>query len=790
VSLAPRWKKALRDIGERPGRSVLVIFALAAGVFEMGAMLTKYAILTRELETTFRATRPAAARLLTQSVSDALLDSVRAVPGVADAEARPMVPARVRVGPDQWAAAALFVVRDFDDQRIDVFRRDVGAWPPGAGQVLIERSSLTVAQAIVGDSLTVRIPGGADVGLEVAGTVHAAGLAPGWMDHVVIGFVGWRSPVRAAETMELRITVAEDRLDKRHVREVAGRVAALLQRGGHDVTRIIVPEPGRHPHADQMDAFTFLIGAFGILTFLLATVLAATMVHALLVEQIRQVGMMKAIGATTRQVAGVYLAQVLLLALASLVFAIPLATLAGRGYARFAASILNAEIADAAVPVRVFAVEIAVGFFVPLLVALGPVLRAARVTVREALNDEKGRPFGASRIERWLAGVGRLPRPFLLSLRTTFTRPTRLALTVGTMAAGGAVFMSALNVSGAWDRAVDRDFHTRRYDLSVRLSHPQPLAAIADSIAALPDVARVESWADGAASLGADGLAGPRVALLGPDPATPLLALPLVAGRWLRPGEKDAAVINRAVQALDSTLRVGGEIALLVNGRSVSWPIVGVVKELGPQLAVYAPPAAIRAATGRPAGAGRTLLVVTRRHDQATQLAASQALQRAFERMGVEVDGIQRTLEARKAILDHLVILKTILTLASITVVFVGGLALASMLSLGVVQRTREIGILSAIGAGPRTIAGHVWLEALLIGIMSWIVALALAAPASFAIEQVCGRIFFKTPLEFFMSAWAAAAWLGLVLVLASLGSIVPARHAARLTVREALAYE
>lgn len=790
MTLAPRWRKALRDIGARPGRSVLVILALAAGVFEIGAMLTKYAILTRELEATFRNTRPASARILTDLVSDALVDSVRGLPGVAEAEARPMVPARVRVGPDQWAAAVLFVVRDFDDQRIDVLQRDLGAWPPGEGQVLIERSSLSVAQAIVGDSLTVRTAGGDDVSLEVGGTVHAAGLAPGWMDHVVVGFVGWRSPVRRAESMELRIAVDRNRPDKRHIREVAGRVEALLASRGHPVTRIIVPEPGRHPHADQMDTFTFLIGAFGILSFVLGASLAATMIHALLIEQIRQVGVMKAIGAGTGQVAGVYLGQVLLLAAGSLCIAVPLGTVVGQGYARFAASILNAEIADASVPLWVFVTEIVVGLLVPLLVALGPVLRASRVTVRAALNDEPARPFGRGRLERWLARIAWLPRPLLLSLRTTFLRRTRLALTVGTLAAGGAVFMSALNVSGAWDRAVDGDFRVRRYDVAVRLARAQPLAALADSIAAIPDVARAEYWPDGSASLGADGLAGARVALLGPDPESPLLELPLVAGRWLRSGDATGVVINRAVQALDSTLRVGGNLALLVNGRSVAWPIVGVVKELSPHLAVYAPASAIREATGEAEGVGRTILVVTRRHDEATQLAVSQALQRLFERLEIEVSGIQRTLDARKAILDHLVIVKTILTLAAIMVVFVGGLALTSTLSLGVIQRTREIGILSAIGATPRTIAAHVWIEALMTGLMSWVVAVALAAPVSMALEDVCGRIFFKAPLDFFMSPLAAAVWLGVVVVLASLGSVAPARHAARLTIREALAYE
>ena len=170
MSLPPRWRKVRRDLIARPGRSLLVVLALAAGVFEIGAMLAKYTVLHRELGDTFTATRPAAAILVTSRMSDALVDSVRQVPGVADVEWRPMVVARVRVGQDLWAPAVLFVVRDFDDQRMDAFRPDVGEWPPAEGQVLLERASLSVAQAIVGDSLTIRTAGGEDTPLEVGDT--------------------------------------------------------------------------------------------------------------------------------------------------------------------------------------------------------------------------------------------------------------------------------------------------------------------------------------------------------------------------------------------------------------------------------------------------------------------------------------------------------------------------------------------------------------------------------------------------------------------------------------------
>ena len=59
--------------------------------------------------------------------------------------------------------------------------------------------------------------------------------------------------------------------------------------------------------------------------------------------------------------------------------------------------------------------------------------------------------------------------------------------------------------------------------------------------------------------------------------------------------------------------------------------------------------------------------------------------------------------------------------------------------------------------------------------------------PVSIALEAVCGRIFFKAPLDPWISPTASLQWFVAVFVLASLGSLGPALRASRLTVRQAL---
>jgi putative ABC transport system permease protein len=778
--IAPRWRKVFRDIAGTPLRTSLAVAAMAAGAFGVSMILTSYSILTRELKTTYTDTRPASAILILDGpVTDSVIDATRRVQGVADAEARPVVGGRLLYGNGQWLPLTLFVIRDFRDMRMD---RVTGAKAIADDEILIEQSSLGITHANIGDHVIVRTSDRGEHPLRIAGTVHAAGLAPGWMEHAATGFVTWNSILRAnagVESQQLRILVTRDRLDERHIREVAKRVEHAIDR---KVTRIDVPTPGRHPHAAQMDTFLFLLGAFGALTFALSAVLVANMIHALLVEQLRQAAIMKTLGASTRQIASLYLGQVSILAVIALAIGIPIGISAGRAYARFCASMLNATIANAMPPMWVVAAEVMAGIAVPLLVALGPVWRVSRISIHEAFSNGAGlHAFGTRPFDRWLSRRQSLPRPLMLSLRTAFHRRGRLALTVATLAVGGAAFIAALNVSAAWTRTLDADARARRFDVQAAFGRSYPIARVAQALATVPDVEHAEYWIESGADLG-----DTRVSLVGPDVDSRLLKLPLIEGRWLKRGDDAAAVINQSLAGL----HVGNDLVLRIKGRDVSWRIVGIVKELVPHANVYALPETILRATGQPRDMTRAVRIVTRRHDVASQVAASKAIERALDGAGILVGGIRALDDARQSFADHLVIIKSALIFAALLVVLVGGLGLTTTLTLNVIERTREIGILSAIGAAPRTIARGVVVEGIVMAILSWCIAVIVAIPITFALDAATGQMFIQSALDFFMSPAAIAGWLLLGVILAAVSSFHPARRAARLTIREAIAYE
>ncbi|WP_416181041.1 ABC transporter permease [Bellilinea sp.] len=109
---------------------------------------------------------------------------------------------------------------------------------------------------------------------------------------------------------------------------------------------------------------------------------------------------------------------------------------------------------------------------------------------------------------------------------------------------------------------------------------------------------------------------------------------------------------------------------------------------------------------------------------------------------------------------------------------------------MNVLERTREIGVMRAIGAGDRQIMNIVLVEGLLIGLLSWLLSVLAAVPISRLLANTINNALFGAAAPLTFAPWSLLVWLGIVLVLSALASVLPARAAARLTIREVLAYE
>jgi putative ABC transport system permease protein len=153
VTLSPRWKKIAGDIVQGQGRMVMMVIAIAVGVFAVAAISTTCAILSRELSRSYQATNPATALLDVDSLDAATVEGVKQQPGIAWAEAGGRMVGRVEVRTNEWLPLLLFVVPDFNDRRIGMVRLEAGQWPRDSG-IVLERTAVSVANTALGRAIT------------------------------------------------------------------------------------------------------------------------------------------------------------------------------------------------------------------------------------------------------------------------------------------------------------------------------------------------------------------------------------------------------------------------------------------------------------------------------------------------------------------------------------------------------------------------------------------------------------------------------------------------------------
>jgi putative ABC transport system permease protein len=203
---------------------------------------------------------------------------------------------------------------------------------------------------------------------------------------------------------------------------------------------------------------------------------------------------------------------------------------------------------------------------------------------------------------------------------------------------------------------------------------------------------------------------------------------------------------------------------------------------------VYANYAWLAAAMQTSGFANRAAVTLTR-HDTATQLEVARALEAQLD--ATKLSGVVQTHEVIRALIAGLFsTLVLLLLIMALLFILVGGLSLTGAMSLNVLERTKEIGVLRAIGASNSNVVRIVLIEGISIGLLSWALASVLALPLSRALSDQIGLRMLSWPLAYTFPPTGILIWLGAVIVLATAASYLPARRATQLTVRDVLAYE
>jgi putative ABC transport system permease protein len=416
----------------------------------------------------------------------------------------------------------------------------------------------------------------------------------------------------------------------------------------------------------------------------------------------------------------------------------------------------------------------------------------------EKKHPQKDTP-GQSAFERFEArlahALGRrgihLPRPLLISLRNTFRRKGRLVLTLFTLSMAGAIFIAVFNVRITLHDYIDQIGRYFLADVTLDFDHYYRLNEVKNLAMQVPGVVDVEGWAYASAEvLYPDGSAADTITILAPPAESSLVSPILMEGRWIQPGDEKVITVSESILSKFPDLHAGQTLHLSILGRESDWLVVGIFKFVNQQGTIaYSTYNYVSRLTHAP-NRSFSYRIVTEQHDPVYQQKIGEDLDTYFRSHGFHVSQARTGQSTLQVAVESLDILVTFLLIMALLTAFVGSIGLAGTMGMNVMERTREIGVMRSIGAVDKEVMRTVIVEGMVIGSISWLLGALLSFPFTALLSYIISEAIFHSPIGVHFTYLGFILWLLVVLVFSAVASILPARNAARLTIREVLAYE
>jgi putative ABC transport system permease protein len=737
-------------------------------------------------------------------VSEDDLKALLREPGVAAIEGVNRTAIEWKVNPeDEWRRADLVARPDYENQRFSILALTEGhAWPHQ--KVLsVEEGSDTFFGVPIPGTVILRV-NDREVVVPVGGTLYNPLSQPAYFGGNAQFYATqdtFRRLVGNADYQQLMVSA--QRWDEDEVADLADRLQNKLEEQGRCSYRMIT-DPNKHFFQDQIDGLFFILTVMGMIALLLGLLLVYNTMNALVARQVDQIGVLKAVGARTGQVLRMFLAATLVYGLLALLLALPLGIWGSYKITTWLSGSFGAEGMGYEISQTAIIAMVLITILAPLLASLFPIFAGARVTVREAIAT-----YGLSKKTGLLDRLGThllfAPRMLLLTISNTFRNKGRVILMEITLVLSGLFFMMVITTRESILYTVnDVLFEILGADITMvfeaqggSLQHIDHLQKVA---LAHPDVKSVEAWIVASGNIRPMGQPESEddegVTMFGVPLPTEMYGYQMRGGRWLEAIDDHAIVLNRKL-AEEVGVGIGDWVTIKYDDTlSHDWQVVGLVFD--PLIIDSANvPRDILLHDLHLLGEVNTIWINTYSQDIESQKATAVSLRKFFDANNIAVSpqrgvfgiGGDATAETAQTLINQFEFVIVLMAIMAVIIGGVGAIALSGSLSLSVMERTREIGVLRAVGASSWQVARLFIGEGLILGWLSWLIALPLSIPAGRMMVTMLG-VAFKNEYVFYWTSTGAMLWLGIITVLSIFASWLPARRATHISVRESLAYQ
>ncbi|HTP02496.1 MAG TPA: FtsX-like permease family protein [Anaerolineales bacterium] len=795
------WHKVWFDLWHNKTRTLLAVLSVGAGAFAVGAIFGMSDQLITTMDSSHQSTMPPHINIvLGQPVDRDTLLNLQTVPGVEGVEPYNSVMVLYKLQPESPWRQGVIQVRDYEHQQYELVQLRQGHWPVSKDDIGIERMAAQANHLGIGSSIILKV-GDQERTLKFTSFIRHPFVPPPQFEDLAFLFMSGqgleRYGIPNGDFNSIYVRVTPYSAD--YAKEVATAIKDKLAKQDLRVVAFTYQDPNRHWGRAFMDGFVLVQEMLAILCVLMSVILVYNTLSNLITQQTNQIGILKAIGARRGTIVGVYLVNAFIYGFLALLIAVPLGAAVAFGVSRYFLDLFNIDYNQFRFSNTALVAQVICALAAPLLAGLVPILQGASMTVRQAISSYGlGGGFGSSWFDRLIENIGRLwlPSHYATALGNMFRHKARLLMTELVLVTAGTAFLMVTSLNSSIWVTLNNIYARNRYDTVLRFSHLQRIGQAGVLAMSVPGVQQVELHLVQPASIIKAGQlvkeAGIGTNVEGIPAESDFFKPLIVAGRWIQPSDGRALVITRDT-GQKNDIRVGDMVTLDLGelGKD-KWIVVGWYDPIFAggfnADSIYAPAEALYLATKK-YNQGTQLIIRTTAHDGPFTEEVTRQVKNLLEDRGMKVSYSETQSAQRSTNAFQFGIVIDMMLALSVIVALVGGIALMGALSIGVIERTKEIGVLRAVGARSRTILGIFVMEGILQGVLSCLIAIPVSLLTSPLLAEALGKAMFGASLDYGYNWQAVGVWFGIMLFISAIASIVPANSATQISVRDSLAY-
>ncbi len=703
--------KLIHDFWLNKTKFILCVMAVALTAAGTGGFLYGYFFAARDFEVNFRSTSPSDMSISVTGVSDSIIASMKAWPLVQGIECREALTGRIRSFGRSFPIL-LFGVDNFTKLSYNTFQVTENT-SDSFGGIYIERQATRFVD-MGSEDLVVRFTDKDSLILKRSGIVHDPGLAPAQMEQMVYGYTDIRNLKRFQDSSARRILIKTTLRNPRQTDLIAAgdSISKRLEAAGARIRNITIPQYGEHPHQGVVDGIAYLQRCFGAAFSLIGIILLSLILLTWVFPMLPQVGIMKAVGASTRAIVGAYVVVFFILLAPGLILGLPLGYMAGGLYNKFVAMLQNFEVIDTALPVSTHLFVVGVCTIIPFLFFLSILIRVGQVTVYTAMNRTFSQSSGM-----WfrLTQYAIKDRKLKYAVNNLWRSHQRTLLAIALLGAGTTLYLTGKNL----EYSIKKDFrdteenleYNVRFSLNKRESKMPTQIATYDAVGkfapVLGELVEYESQKKGYRESSV-------MQTFGPDYQ---MKNELLMRGSLDRDCGDCFYVNQRLTEDFEDVKIGQRINFFFkDGSKVSYRFNGVIKDQtgGGMYKFSKEPLAVFSA-----------IAISISKDQIAN-GALDSLNAIIKNAGMGVIMTSITSDVMTSLENHLAPTYVVVQYTGIFTMVVGLLGILIVLNLTIQERMAEVGILKSIGCDRSGIIRLIRTEFMILNVIAFAIGFGI----------------------------------------------------------------